>query len=207
MKSLLKSLVFALTLTCAASAFAQSGSTAGQNDSPVPFPFDGKKAQGDQRKLDQQQLDKAQLLLSGYHGLPPKEMFVESLDDPKLVLTAMALDAKGPELHRKRALSALGYFADAGVERIYVDLLQDASTPEAIRHRLIFLLAEHFPADALAHLKPYLTHKNLQYRLSAIEAIRKLPSDDAVAALRDALQHEDNAVAKKRLQQYTQVAK
>ncbi len=205
MKTLTTILVTALLLTVASTGFAQQSSTVGpttgthsdttEPDSPVPFPFDKK------------QLARAKLLLSGYQGLPPKKTFERSLDHPKQVLLALALDKKGFDLYRRRALSALGYYADARVERIYVDVLADANTPEAIRHRVMFLLADHFPADALRHLAPYLHDKNLQYRLTAIAAIRRLPGDDATAALRDALKTEKNPVARKRLAQYTQVVR
>jgi hypothetical protein len=207
---LLKTIVFGLIVTFASTASAQqdqSQQDRSQTDtstSPVPMPFDGK--QGDSpNQGDQSDVERAKMLLMGYHGLPSKETFEENLDDPKVVVMSIALDEGGFSLHRKRALAALGYWADAGLMRIYNQLLQDAQAPDVLRHRVILLLAEHFPDEALGHLKPFLAHKDLQYRLSAIEAIRRLPSDEAVAALREALETETNAVAKKRLEKYTRV--
>jgi HEAT repeat protein len=216
MRTLLKTIVLALIVTFASTALAQQTAFAQQGDqqssspdSPVPMPFDGDQDdQDDQdRSDDRSDADQARMLLMGYHGIPSKEIFEDNLDQPKVVLTSLALDDGGFSLRRKRALSALGYWADAGVMRTYTQILQDAQTPASLRHRVILLIAEHFPADALAHLKPYLGHKNLQYRLSAIEAIRGIPSDDALSALRDALESETNSVAKKRLEKYTRVAK
>lgn len=201
MKTLLKTIVLALTLTVASTAFAQQSPAAGDQtgqspttDRPIPLPFDGSS----------KEVERAKLLLSGYHGLPPKEIFEEALDNPKAVVYSLATDKDGFSLYRKRALSALGYWADAGVLRLYVQVLQDDQTDDMIRHRLIMLVAEHFPKKALAHLKPFLSHNDLQYRLTAIEAIRRLPSDDATAVLKAALETEKNTVARKRLEQYTQ---
>ena len=204
MKTLLKTIVLALILTVASTAFAQQssaiGDQAGQQgsiDRPIPVPFDA----------DKEQVERAKLLLSGYHGLPSKETFEQALDHPKAIVYSLAADKDGFSLHRKRALSALGYWADAGVLRLYVQLLQDDQTADAIRHRLVMLVAEHFPKEALGHLKPYLSHSDLQYRLTAIEAIRRIPTDEAVAALEAALATEKNEVARKRLEKYTKVAR
>jgi hypothetical protein len=208
MKTLLKTIVLALTLTVASTAFAQqapSGSdTAGDGtdqtaspNSPVPFPFDTNEAE----------FERAKLLLSGYHGLPPKETFEETLDHPKLVVTAIALDKNAFSMHRKHALAALGYWADAGVLRIYTQLLQDDGLGEAIHHKLILLVAEHFPGEALGHLEPYLSHDDLQFRLTAIEAIRRIPGDKAVEALRVAKKSETNKVALERLEKYTRIVR
>lgn len=203
MKTLLKTIILALTLTVASTAFAQQSTTAtttGQTDSttsPVPFPFDG----------NEKEFERAKLLLSGYHGVPSKKTFEETLDQPKLVVTAIALDDSSFGMHRKHALTALGYWADAGVLRTYTGLLQDTQTDESLRHRLMLLLADHFPSEALGHLKPYLSHDDLQYRLTAIEAIRRVPGDDAIAALRQAKKSETNKVALERLEKFTRTAR
>lgn len=220
MRTLLQTIVLALVLTAASAVLAPQEVLAQQEesaspDSPVPMPFDGDRDeqanQDDQTSQDNQSpksdVERAKMLLMGYHGLPSKETFEDNLDQPKVVVTSIALDQDGFTLHRKRALAALGYWADAGVMRHYTQLLADAQTPETLHHATILLLAKHFPKEALGHLKPYLAHANLQYRLSAIEAIRRLPSDDAVEALREALKTETNAVAKRRLEKYSQVVR
>jgi hypothetical protein len=211
----------ALIVTVASTAFAQQGSdhqqgsddqqgSGDQQDqvsspiSPVPMPFGDDKS-GSTTQEAKTDLESAELLLMGYHGLPPKEAFEENLDQPKVVLTSIVLDDDGFLLRRKRALAALGYWADAGVLRLYTRLLQDPQAPEALHHAAILSIADHFPDEALGHLEPYLTHDDLQYRLSAIEAIRRLPGEDAIDALREALKTETNAVAKKRLEKFTRV--
>lgn len=216
MKTLLKTIVVTLTLSVASTAFAQQaappGNTVGQttdqtasSNSPVPFPFDGKS---DERSgASNKQVERAKLLLSGYHGVPSKQAFEEALASPKLVVTAIALDDNSFAMHRKHALQALGYWADAGVLRLYTQLLQDPQTSEPMRHQVILLLANHFPGEALDRLRPYLGHDDLQYRLTAIEAIRRLPDDDAVEALRAAKKSETNAVALERLEKYTRVVR
>lgn len=208
MQSVPKMLALVLTtvLTCAALASTASaqqspttGDTTGQttdpdSDSPVPFPFDGNEAD----------YERATMLLSGFHGIPPKETFEQKLDNPEQILLGIALSEDTSAVYRKQALAALAYWPNDTVFSLYGRLLKDAQTEDTIRHRVMLLMAEHFEGRALQQLRPYLSDDDLQLRLSAIEAIRRLPSDDAVEALREALKTETNAVAKKRLEQYTQ---
>jgi HEAT repeat protein len=203
MKTLIRTIALVLTLSLAPAVVAQQSPTDGDqrqdasgDSSPVPIPFDGSEAQ----------MERAKLLLSGYHGVAPKELFVETLDDPRSLLWALA-NHDGHPMYQKRALTALSYWPDARLYSLYVRLLRDDDTADTLRHRLILLLGEHFPNQALDELVVYLNHDDLQLRLSAIEAIRRIPSKDAVAALVAALETETNAVAKERLEQYTQVAR
>jgi hypothetical protein len=198
MKKLINISVLSLGLLVGSTALAQQTTTPSQtpqsnptDSTPVPVPFEEKVAQ-------------AKLLLSGYHGLPDAKTFTKQLGDPKMVLMAIALDEDGFDLYRKRALSALGLFADADVLRTYIDLLQDEDTPEGTQHRLLVLLADHFPDSALPYLQPYVDHDDLRYRLTAIEAIRRIPSNEALAVLHDAKTSERNKTALRRLDQYTQ---
>ncbi len=208
MQSVPKMLALALicVLACAAlasTASAQQSPTSGDttdqttdpgSDSPVPFPFDGNEAE----------YERATMLLSGFHGIPPKETFEQKLDNPEQILLGIALSEDTSAVYRKQALAALAYWPGDTVFSLYGRLLKDAQTEDTIRHRVMLLMAEHFADRALEKLRPYLSDDDLQLRLSAIEAIRRLPSDDAVEALREALKTETNAVAKKRLEQYTQ---
>ena len=198
--------VLTCVLTCAAltsTAVAQQSPTAGDDasqttgpdsDSPVPFPFDGNEAQ----------YERATMLLSGFHGIPPKETFEQKLEAPEHILLGIALSEDTSAVYRKQALTALAYWPNDTVFGVYGRLLQDVRTADTIRHRVMLLLADTFAERALAQLRPYLSDDDLQLRLTAIEAIRRLPSDDAVAALREALKTETNAVAKERLEKYSQ---
>ncbi|MFP4598599.1 MAG: HEAT repeat domain-containing protein [Persicimonas sp.] len=208
MQSVPKMLALALTcvLACAAlasTASAQqspaSGDTTDQttdpdSDSPVPFPFDGNEAE----------YERATTLLSGFHGIPAKEVFEQKLDNPEQILLGIALNEDTSAVYRKQALAALAYWPGDTVFSLYGRLLKDTQTEDTLRHRVMLLMAEHFEDRALEKLRPFLSDDDLQLRLSAIEAIRRLPSDDAVEALREALKTETNTVAQKRLEQYTQ---
>lgn len=150
---------------------------------------------------------RAGLLLSGYHGIPPKSVFDDNLAQPQKVLLSFARNEKILPLQRQRALEALGYFADAQVEALYRDLLQDKQTAEMTRHRVMGLLATNFPQTALPALEPFLEHSDLQYRLSAIDAVRRIPGDAAHLALQKAAKFETNKVAQKRLTKYTRITR
>lgn len=179
--------------------------------SPVPIPFDpthatpgtGAQTQAPSQGASAETLRRAYRLLSGYHGIPPQKVLSAQFSDPRAVLLLLASDAQTPPLQRQRALEALGYFADAQVEATYVKLLKDEQAPEMARHRVMTLLAQHFPASALLHVQPFLEHEDLQFRLSAIEALRRIPGDDALRALRKAAQAEPDETAQKRLRAYT----
>lgn len=144
----------------------------------------------------------AALLLSGYHQNPPKSVFKSQLANPKKVLLRFARNKKILPLQRQRALEALGYFADAQVEALYQDLLKNKQTAELVRHRVMTLLAINFPQTALPTLEPFLAHPDLQFRLTAIDAIRRIPGDSARLALQKAAKSETKSIAQKRLAQY-----
>lgn len=207
-KYLLGASLFAATLAVFHPAVAQDSA----QSSPVPIPFDSAPAApaaGTQTPTSPQQtsadtLRRAYRLLSGYHAIPPQKVLRAQFSDPRTVLLTLAQDAQTPPLQRQRALEALGYFADASVQQTYVKLLQDSQTSEMVRHRVMTLLAEHFPASALPHLQPFLEHPDLQFRLSAIEALRRIPGQDALHALKKAAKTEKDEVAQKRLRLYTQ---
>lgn len=203
MKMLANTIAILALLLCAPLAAAQeSPSTDGYSggptlDQPGQIPTDGAEA-------EQQ---RARLLLSSHHQLPDKELFEEYLDTPRQTLVDIALDEGQLTLYRKQALSALGYWPDVMVYEVYTDLLDDEQTPDNLRHRVMLLLADHFSGQALSHLEPRLSDDDLQIRLTAIEAIGRLDSGDAVEALEAARDDESNSVAKKRIDEAIRAAR
>lgn len=150
---------------------------------------------------------RAELLLSGYHQPPSKSVLDAGLEEPKKVLMKFARDESILPLRRQRALEALVYYADAEVEALYRDLLKDEQSAEMVRHRVMPLLASSFPKTALSALRPFLAHPELQYRLSAIDAVRRIPGEAARQALQSAAKSETQKVAQQRLAQYLRVAR
>src|SRR5690554_1870156 len=174
--------------------------TASQTGTPTDSPKDGASP-----SLDPQ--GRAELLLSGYHQPPAKSVLDANLDEPKKVLMEFARDESILPLRRQCALEALVYYADAEVEALYRDLLKDEKSAEMVRHRVMPLLASSFPKTALSALKPFLAHPDLQYRLSAIDAVRRIPGEDAHQALQAAAKSETQKVAQARLANYLRVAR
>ena len=195
MKRTLKPIVLALALLMAAPALAQQAGDSPSGDS---------QSSGQAPQLDQATLERARLLLSGYHGMPAKAALEASLPNARQVMWRLAHDADGFSMHRQRALAALGYWADDAVFGLYRDLLADADTDPLMRMRLVVLLAKHFGQRALPLVAPYLDHDDVQMRLSAIDAVRRIPGQPAQDALTDRLASETNTVARDRLVEATE---
>lgn len=142
-------------------------------------------------------------LLSGYHGTPEKKLLETHIKEPQGLLREIAADPQAPPLQRRRALEALSYYADKNTEAFYAELLQNDAADELLRHRVMGLISANFPDAALKYLQPFLGHEDLQFRLSAIDAIQRLPGEDALEALQRALKTEKSQIARGRLSNST----
>ena len=181
----------------AASILLLAGPTFGQDQGAgTPTPVTGQPSGPVQPSADAKA--RLRLLLSGYHGLPPKAEF-ETIAGVKALLYVFAHDASDA-LHRDRALAALAYFPDGSVFRLYAEILGDASTPEGTRHRVMRLLAEAFGDRALPLLRPYLEADDLRLRLTAVAAVGDIGSDAATDALRARIDRETHPVVRERLE-------
>jgi hypothetical protein len=201
MKKLIPTTIAALMLAVAAPAAAgDSVDQPGQNlpEASAPKSVD---------QLEPSVAKTARLLLSGYHGLPSKQQLEDKLPNARHVLLAYAQDDRVFPLYQKRALRALGYYADAEVKSLYEAKLADSDTEDMVRHTLIGLLAEHFGADSVSTISPYLYKEDVQLRLTAVEALRKVDSDAAQAALNEAKKEETNTIVKRRLEEATRIVK
>ena len=201
MKKLLTTTIAGLMLAVAAPAAA--GDSADQPDQNLPSASAPKSVD----QLEPKVAKEARLLLSGYHGLPSKQLLEQKLPNTRQVLMAYAQDDRAFPLYRKRALRALGYYADAEVKSLYESMLADDTTEEMVRHALIGLLAEHFGADSVPTIAPYLSSDDVQLRLTAVEALRRVDADSAQDALREAKKDETNEIVKRRLEEATRVVK
>ena len=190
-----------LALLVSAPAFTQDAPGAPGAQPSVP----ATKASVDQ--LDQNVATRTRQLLSGYHGLPDREALETSLEQPRAVLEVFARDDSVFPLYRKQALRALGFWADDGVREIYENQLEDSQTREMTRHMLLELLAVHYGEDAIATIRPFLAHQNVQFRLTAVEALRQIPSERAFDLLRKAKKEETNEVVLEHIAEATRVVK
>ena len=126
-----------------------------------------------------EQRDKAMLLLSGYHGIGTKGEFEATLIEPQALLASIARDAAVDPVHRDRALAALVYWPDEQTLSLYGKLLGADDTSEMNRHRIIGYLAVGYAERSIPWVEHYLTVSDLQFRLTAIEALRTIGSDHA----------------------------
>lgn len=147
--------------------------------------------------------DKVMLLLSGFHGIGTRQEFEAATPQARRLLEAIARDSSVGALHQNRALAALAYWNDAGVEALFVNLLNTPTTSEMNRHRLIGFLARTFGERALTWVERYLTDADLQFRLTAVEAIASIATPAALNLLQQALVIEKDAFVQQRLRLVT----
>lgn len=126
-----------------------------------------------------EQRDKAMLLLSGYHGIGSKADFEAALAEPEALLASVARDGAVDPVHRDRALAALVYWPGEQTLALYGKLLAADDTSEMNRHRIIGYLAVGYADRSIPWVEHYLTVSDLQFRLTAIEALRTIGSDHA----------------------------
>ena len=149
--------------------------------------------------------DRAITLLSGYHGIPDAETFESALANPTETLLQIANDESQSPIHRDRALGALSYWPSDEVQDLYVGLIEADDTPEMVRHRVIGHLAHGFGEAALPHVAPYLTDDDVQFRLTAIDAVSHVGTPAAQGLLEEAAQAETHHIVLQRLEAARQI--
>lgn len=124
------------------------------------------------------------LLLSGYHDLAPRASF-ESVAGAPAIVRALA---EGPHsLVRDRALAALGrYWPSGDVYLLYANIIADPATPLGTRHRVVLMYAEAFGDRAIPAIRPLLGAADLQLRVTAVQALGRIGSDEALALIDEA---------------------
>lgn len=150
-------------------------------------------------ELKELQLDKARMLLSAYHGVPTKQELVEAFPNARDLMMVLATDAETFELHRQRAVAALGYWPDATVYGLYAKMLRAPETSAGLKHQLISHMVRVFGEAGFEEVASYLKHDDVQYRLTAVQAIGMLDSDAAQKLLSVAAETENNEVVLERI--------
>ena len=156
-------------------------------------------------QLDGEAVERVTLLLSAHHELPAAEMFAEAAADAETVLYAIAGDAGTFQHHRNRAYGALGYWADADLQRFYATQFELALASEHestyfSSHHLVGLIGRHFPEAAPNLIGDLLHSEDVQIRLSAVEALRTADSEHARGLLIEAYPVETNATVREAIQ-------
>lgn len=140
------------------------------------------------------------VLLSGYHGIPEAQAFVEAAADPAGELLWIATAPDESPILRDRALAALAYFPSDVVEALYASILDDPETPEMVRHRVIGHYATAFGDGALPAIAPYLDSTDVQLRLTAAYALRAIDTPAALHILDVAAARESDPLVLQQLQ-------
>lgn len=154
-------------------------------------------------KFNPADVEQVRLLLSGYHGLPD-EGSLRSVKDAHEIIQVLA--TSDGLLIRDRALAALGNFwPSADVYLLYANVLADPKTPDATRHRVMILAAEVFGDRAVPVIKPYLTSNDVQLRLTAVEALGRVRTEEVVAILESHAEKETNAIVLERIDKASRI--
>ncbi len=116
------------------------------------------------------------LLLSAHHELPARERFDALGARVDHALASVARDTTTFPLQRYRALEALGtHYPGTLAAQVYAEALRQGDD-EGLVHRLLLWAPQLLGARALPMVTPYLSHDDVQLRLSAatgLEALRE----------------------------------
>jgi len=77
------------------------------------------------------------------------------------------------------------YWASGEVFLLYLDTVASVDTPDGTRHRTVLLLAETFGDRAIPALQPLLHSDDLQLRITAVQALGTIQTDESYALLVD----------------------
>lgn len=150
---------------------------------------------------DPANVQQVQLLLSGYHELPTREALAAVPGAHDIVLALAHTDGM---MTRDRALAALGHYWPSGdVFLLYAKTVASPTTPDGTRHRIMVLAADAFGERAVPMLTPYLSNADVQLRITAVEALGRIRTDEVVALLEAHAAGESNPIVLERIERAT----
>lgn len=171
-----------LSICSVVALLAASGNAVAQDFDPTPTPVVQEQAQ-------------VRFLLTNVHEVPSMQQLQDAARDPRPVLLKIARD-KSAGFLRDRALMALGHFADGEVWALYASIVNATSARESTRHKVLLRSTEVFGDSALDLVVPFLSHGDLQYRLTAVAAIKLLDSDAAREAIEARIDGESSEIVR-----------
>jgi HEAT repeat protein len=179
--------LFTITLLIAAPALAQQVITPAPNIPALST-------------LDAAQVRKVEVLLSGYHEIPQLAQLTAASPRAEDIVAGLVRAADTSPFIRPRAISALvAYWPNARSLQLTRALIAQPTTGEITRHQLLMALPA-FGQQAIPDLVPFLADKDVQLRLTAVEALGRLSQHDAaIAALHKALDAERDPIVRERI--------
>ena len=157
-----------------------------------------------QRPIPQEAVDKIKLLLSGYDYFPTREKLEEATPRAHEVLYDIIKDDKALPSLRTRALDALGLFKGKDEVALLLEVLLAEQKLDSIymRHAVTSSM-KAFGKQALPWIAPYLSHEDVQLRLSAVYALGDHGGDEGREILRSRIDVERDKVVLKRIQRFS----
>ena len=150
------------------------------------------------------QRDSVELLLSGCDYFPTQGDLLAVTPKVASVLIAMATDTTELPSTRLRAIDALGLFErDPQVATHFETTLFDGSADEVILRHSVTSSMKAFGDQALPWVQPYLAHREVQLRLTAIHAVGKFGGAEGRTLLQYHSRSETNHVALEQLSRFT----
>ncbi len=138
------------------------------------------------------------LLLMAYDQFPTAEAFKQVSANPRAVILSIYRDPASKPIVRLQALDALSLFPNEEVRELYKGILAKGWADEAPgeAHRAINGLMHGFGTDALADVAPMLNDKDIQIRMTAIEAIFNSGKEEGQRLLKARLDKENHPVVR-----------
>lgn len=115
-----------------------------------------------------------------------KELLAASPEAPE-VLRALAVDPDVPPWTRGRAIAALGHFPSPDTRNTLRSVLRDHERPDLMRSRALLSMARGFGDPSVPEVAAYLSDRSSVLQDSAADALGRLGTAKAKAALRRAL--------------------
>jgi len=191
-------ILIALSLGASCQAPRASESTRapeGQTPVAVPSAPEPPPAEPPPTAIDPALRPKLEQLLAGYGYVPDAATLKAFGAGTFETLSAIAEDEELPVEVRVRALASLSYLDDRRVATELLRTVQGAKSPLFLRTAL-FGLARVKGNAAVGDIAPYLQNANPTVRLAAAEALGRLGSSAARAALQARLDGETNAAVR-----------
>ena len=145
-------------------------------------------------------------LLKGFESVPTQAEWLALGPGTAEVLLEIANDTSERDMIRARAIIALGYFpSDHSTETLKI-LLASETNSEFLRRKAVRALATSLGDASLTTIAPYVEHKSVHMRESAIRAVASVKSPQAKALLESRLKIEESTLLREVLQDSIQVS-
>jgi len=168
---------------------------------------DKKEAEAPSKKeaaLEAEVVDKVKLLLSGYEYFPTRADLTRATPRAYEALEAIAEDGAALPSMRTRALDALGLYDEkAEVALILERILAEEKLEDVYLRHAVTSSMKAFGQQALPWVAPFLSHTDVQLRLSAVYAVGHFGGSVGKEVLQQRIEVERDKLVLERIQRFS----